>query len=207
MNNALKRNLFIMKKNYMYNLMFMIISIPLWTITSNTLGSFNLTIPLMTYTSVNVVEQLESYYRYDLILNSLPVTRYEIIKAKFNSILIIYLVNVVLVLITHTTYSMFGVTQFIEGKMFILGMSLSFLYTMIYCVIGIALIYKYGYDKLKLYSAVMVMITICTVSIPVYMLNGSDLITLLSAILLIIGAVIYIISLKHTLKIYKDKEF
>lgn len=207
MNNALKRNLFIMKKNYMYNLIFMIISIPLWTITSNTLGSFNLTIPLMTYTSVNVMEQLESYYRHDIILNSLPVTRDEIIRAKFNSILIIYLVNVVLVLITHTIYSMFGVTQFIAGKMFILGMSLSFLYTMIYCAIGIAMIYKYGYDKLKIYSAVMVMITMCTVSIPMYLLSGSNLTTLLSAIFLILGTAIFIMSLKHTLKIYKDKEF
>lgn len=207
MNSALKRNLFIMKKNYLYNVMFMVFSIPLWTITSNPLGSLNLTIPLMTYTSINIIEQLEDYYKYNSILNSLPITRDEIVKAKFKSILVIYIVNTVFTLITHFIYSILGVTEFISGQMFIMGLSLSFLISMIYAAIGTVLICKFGYYKIKLYAIIMVMLTMATISIPMYILQGSSLIPLTSAIFLILGIMVYFISQKYTLKLYAEKEF
>lgn len=207
MNSALKRNLFIMKKNYLYNIMFMIFSIPLWTITSNPIGSLNLTIPLMTYTSVNIIAQLEDYYKFDSILNSLPITRDEIVKAKFKSILLIYIVNTVLTLITHLIYSKLGVTKFITGQMFMMGLSLSFLISMIYAAVGTALTYKFGFEKIKLYAIIMVMITMSTISIPMYMLQGSNLIPLTSAIFSGLGIVVYLISQHYTLKIYSEKEF
>jgi len=207
MNIALKRNLFIMRKNYFLNIFFMIFSVPLWTVTSNPVGSLNLTIPLMTYTSVYIVEQLEDFYKYDCILNSLPITRDEIVKAKFKSILVIYVINTVLTLITHFIYSVLGVTEFMSGQMFIMGLSLSFLISMIYAALGTALICKFGYEKIKLYGIIIMMITMCTISIPLYILQVSNLMQIASAVFLILGIATYLVSKKFTLKIYAEKEF
>ena len=207
MSIALRRNLFIMRKNYFINIIFMIFSIPLWLITSNPLGSLNLTIPLMTYTSVYTMEQLEDFYKYDCILNSLPVTRDEIVEAKFKSTLLIYIINTALTLITHFIYSILGVTDFITGEMFLLGLSLSFLLSMIYGAVGIALISKFGYEKIKLFGVLMMVIIMCTISIPLFILQGSALIPFISLIFIIIGIIAYVISLKFTMKTYAEKEF
>nr|WP_312577310.1 ABC-2 transporter permease [Sedimentibacter sp.] len=207
MNIALRRNLFIMRKNYFINIIFMIFSIPLWTVTSNPLGSLNLTIPLMTYTSVHIMEQLEDYYKYDGILNSLPINRNEIVKAKFESVLMIYIINTVLTLLTHFIYSVLGVTEFITGEMFLLGLSLSFLISMIFGAVGIALISKFGYEKSKLFGIIAMVIIMSTISIPLFILKGSILIPVISLILMALGITAYVISLKLTLKIYSEKEF
>lgn len=207
MNVALRRNLFIMRKNYLMNILFMIFSIPLWTFTSNSLGFMNLTIPLMTYTSVYIVEQLEDLYKYDCILNSFPIKRNEIVKAKFKAVIIIYVINTALTLITHFIYSTLGVTDFVNGEMFLLGLSISFLISMIYGAVGIALISKFGYEKIKLFGILMMLIIMSTISIPLYMLQGSVLIPLMSLIFIIIGITSYVISLKATIKIYDAKEF
>lgn len=207
MSNTLKRNLFIMRKNYLTNVIFMIFSIPFWTITSNPLGSMNLTIPLMTYTSINIIEQLEDYYNYDCILNSLPVTREDIVRAKFESIIIIYLVNTALTLTAHLVYSALGVTEFITGQLFLMGLSMSFMISMIYAAAGTALICKYGYSKTKLYAAIMVLLTMATISIPIYMLRGSGMMLLSSAVSFAFGIAVYFVSQKFTMKIYCQKEF
>jgi len=204
---ALRRNLFIMRKNYLTNILFMIFSIPLWTFTSNSLGFMNLTIPLMTYTSVYMMEQLEDLYKYDCILNSLPIKRDEIVKAKFKSVLIIYIINTALTLITHFIYSILGVTDFINGEIFLLGLSISFLISMIYGAVGIVLISKFGYEKVKLFGILMMLIIMCTISIPLYMLQGSVLIPLISLIFIMLGIASFVISLKNTIKIYDAKEF
>lgn len=207
MSIALRRNLFIMRKNYLINILFMIFSIPLWLVTSNPLGSLNLTIPLMTYTSVYTMEQLECYYKYDCILNSLPIIRDEIVKAKFESVFIIYIINTALTLITHLIYSILGVTEFITGEMFLFGLSLSFLISMIYGAVGIALISKFGYEKIKLFGVIMMLLIMISVSIPLFILKGSVLIPIISLILIALGITAYAISLKITLKIYSEKEF
>lgn len=207
MNISLKRNLFIMRKNYLFNILFMILSIPLWTVTSNPIGSLNMTIPIMTYTSVYILEQLEEFYNYDCILNSLPITRDEIVRSKFKAILLIYIINTVLTLITHLIYSTLGVTQFMTGQMFMLGLSLSFLLSMIYAAIGTALICRFGYLKIKFFAVILMMITMSTISIPLYILKGSNLMPFISVIFLILGITSYLFSLKFTLKTYADKEF
>ena len=207
MNTALKRNLFIMRKNYFFNAMFMIFSIPLWTVTSNPIGSLNLTIPLMTYTSIYIIEQYEDLYKYDCILNSLPITRDEIIRAKFKSIIVIYLINTILTLITHLIYSLLGVTEFMSGQMFIMGLSLSFLMSMIFAAVGTVLICKFGYAKTRLFGIVLMMLIMSTISIPLYILQKSNLVQFASAIFLILGITAYIISKHYALKIYAEKEF
>jgi len=207
MNKALKRNLFIMKKNYLFNVIFMIFSIPLWSVTSNPIGSMNLTIPLMTYTSIYLIDQLEDFYKYDCILNSLPITRDEIIRAKFLSIIVIYLINTVLTLLTHLIYSILGVTEFISGQMFVMGISLSFLISMIFAAVGTVLIYKLGYEKAKLFVIVIMMLIMTTISIPIYILQSSNLVQFASVVFLTLGITAYVVSEKFALKIYAEKEF
>jgi hypothetical protein len=196
-----------MKKNYIFNIIFMIFSIPIWPATSNPMGSLNLTIPLMTYSSIYLIEQLEDLYKYDCIINSLPVTRDEIVKAKFKSIIVIYLINTVLTLITHLIYSLLGVTEFMSGQMLVMGLALSFLISMIFAAVGIVLIYKYGYAKTKLFGIAIMMVTMCSISIPLYILQRSNLVQFASAIFLILGMTSYVVSKKLALKIYAEKEF
>lgn len=207
MNRALKRNLFIMKKNYLFNVIFMIFSIPLWSATSNPMGSMNLTIPLMTYTSIYLIDQLEDFYKYDCILNSLPITRDEIVRAKFLSIIVIYLINTVLTLLTHLIYSILGVTEFISGQMFVMGIALSFLISMIFAAVGTVLICKFGYAKAKLFGIIIMMLIMTTISIPIYILQKSNLVQFASAVFLILGITAYVVSEKFALKIYSEKEF
>ncbi len=207
MSIVVKRNLFIMRKNYWINIIFMVFSVPLWTVTSNPLGSLNLTIPLMTYTSVYIIEQLEDFHKYDCILNSLPIGRYDIVKAKFVSMLMIYVINTALTLITHCVYSFIGITEFITGEMFILGLSLSFLLSMVYGAASIALISKYGYEKVKLFGIIIMIIIMSTIGIPLYFLSGNSSILLISLLFAIFGITVYIISFKSTQKIYMQKEF
>lgn len=207
MNRALKRNLFIMKKNYLFNVIFMIFSIPLWSATSNPMGSMNLTIPLMTYTSIYLIDQLEDFYKYDCILNSLPITRDEIVKAKFLSIIVIYLINTILTLLTHLIYSILGVTEFISGQMFVMGIALSFLISMIFAAVGTVLICKFGYAKAKLFGIIIMMLIMTTISIPIYILQRSNLVQFASAVFLILGITAYVVSEKFALKIYSEKEF
>jgi len=207
MNTAVKRNLFIMRKNYLFNAIFMIFSIPLWSATSNPMGSLNLTIPVMTYSSIYLIEQLEDFYKYDCILNSLPVTRDEIVKAKFESILVIYLINTILTLLAHLIYSVLGVTEFMSGQMFVMGLTLSFLISMLFAAVGTVLIYKFGYAKTKLFGIIIMMLTMCSISIPLYILQKSNLVQFASAVFLILGITAYVVSKKFALKIYAEKEF
>jgi len=207
MNIAVKRNLFIMRKNYLFNAIFMILSIPLWSATSNPMGSLNLTIPVMTYSSIYLIEQLEDFYKYDCILNSLPVTRDEIVKAKFESILVIYLINTILTLLAHLIYSVLGVTEFMSGQMFVMGLTLSFLISMLFAAVGTVLIYKFGYAKTKLFGIIIMMLTMCSISIPLYILQKSNLVQFASAVFLILGITAYVVSKKFALKIYAEKEF
>lgn len=207
MNTAVKRNLFIMRKNYLFNAIFMIFSIPLWSATSNPMGSLNLTIPLMTYTSIYLIEQFEDFYKYDCILNSFPITRDEIVKSKFKSILVIYLINTILTLLTHLIYSLLGVTEFMSGQMFGMGLTLSFLISMLFAAVGTVLIYKFGYAKTKLFGIIIMMLTMCSISIPLYILQKSNLVQFASAVFLILGITAYVVSEKFALKIYAEKEF
>lgn len=207
MNTAVKRNLFIMRKNYLFNAIFMIFSIPLWSVTSNPLGSLNITIPLMTYSSVYLIEQFEDFYKYDCILNSFPITRDEIVKAKFKSILVIYLINTILTLLAHLIYSALGVTEFMTGQMFVMGLTLSFLISMLFAAVGTVLIYKFGYAKTKLFGIIIMMLTMCSISIPLYILQKSNLVQFASAVFLILGITAYVVSKKFALKIYAEKEF
>lgn len=207
MNIIVKRNLFILRKNYLFNVIFMIFSIPLWSVTSNPMGSLNLTIPLMTYSSIYLIEQLEDFYKYDCILNSFPITRDEIVKAKFATIIVIYLVNTVLTLLTHLLYSLLGVTEFMSGQMFVMGLSLSFLISMLFAAVGTVLMYKFGYAKTKLFGIIIMMVTMCSISIPLYILQKSNLVQFASAIFLILGITAYVVSKKFALKIYAEKEF
>lgn len=207
MNTIVKRNLFILRKNYLFNVIFMIFSIPLWSVTSNPMGSLNLTIPLMTYSSIYLIEQLEDFYKYDCILNSFPITRNEIVNAKFATIIVIYLVNTVLTLLTHLLYSLLGVTEFMSGQMFVMGLSLSFLISMLFAAVGTVLMYKFGYAKTKLFGIIIMMVTMCSISIPLYILQKSNLVQFASAIFLILGITAYVVSKKFALKIYAEKEF
>lgn len=207
MNPALKRNLFIMRKNYFFNAIFMIFSIPLWTVTSNPIGSFNLTIPLMTYTSIYIIEQYEDLFKYDCILNSLPVTRDEIVGAKFKSIIVIYFINTILTLVTHLIYSLLGVTEFMSGQMFIIGLSLSFLMSMIFAAVGTLIIFKFGYTKARLFGMVFMMLIMTTISIPLYILEKSNLLQFASIVLLAVGITTFFISRHYSFKIYAEKEF
>ena len=207
MNIIVKRNLFIMRKNYIFNAIFMIFSIPLWSATSNPMGSLNITIPLMTYSSIYIIEQLEDYYKYDCILNSLPITRDEVVKAKFETIIVIYLINTVLTLITHLIYSVLGVTEFMSGQMFVMGLTLSFLISMLFAAVGTVLIYKFGYAKTKLFGIIIMMLIMCSISIPLYILQKNNLVQFASAIFLILGITAYVLSKKFALKIYAEKEF
>lgn len=207
MNPALKRNLFIMRKNYFFNAVFMIFSIPLWTVTSNPIGSFNLTIPLMTYTSIYIIEQYEDLFKYDSILNSLPVTRDEIVNAKFKSIVVIYLINTIMTLITHLIYSLLGVAEFMSGQMFIMGLSLSFLMSMIFAAVGTVIIMKFGYAKAKVFGTVVMMLVMTTISIPLYILQKTNLLQFASIVLFILGIAAFFISKHYALKIYAEKEF
>lgn len=207
MNTAVKRNLFIMRKNYLFNAIFMIFSIPLWSVTSNPMGSLNITIPLMTYSSVYLIEQFEDFYKYDCILNSFPITRDEIVKAKFKSILVIYLINTILTLLAHLIYSALGVTEFMTGQMFVMGLTLSFLISMLFAAVGTVLIYKFGYAKTKLFGIIIMMLTMCSISIPLYILQKSNLVQFASAVFLILGITAYVVSKKIALKIYAEKEF
>lgn len=207
MNPALKRNLFIMQKNYFFNALFMIFSIPLWTVTSNPIGSLNLTVPLMTYTSIYIIEQYEDLYKYDCMLNSLPVTRDEVVNAKFTSIIVIYLINTILTLITHLIYSFIGITEFMSGQMFMMGLSLSFLMSMIFAAVGTVLIFKFGYTKTRLFGIFLMMLIMSTISIPLYILQKSNLVQFSSAVFLVLGTAAFIISKQFALKIYAEKEF
>lgn len=207
MNKALKRNLYIMHKNYLFNIVFMIISIPFWGITSNHLGGMTLTVPMMTYSSVSIIEQFEELYNYNCILNSLPISRIEIVKSKFSSVLIIYFLNTILTLITELIYRILGVTEFVSFEMYILGIALSFLLSMIYGAGGTALVSRVGYGKLKIFGIILLLITMSTVTIPLFLLQNSNYILQVSAIFIIIGVVLYFIFQKYTMKVYLDKEF
>lgn len=207
MNKAVKRNLYIMIKNYFFNIVFLILSVPLWGITSNNIGGMTLTIPIMTYTSISIIEQYEELYNYDCILNSLPISRYDIVKSKFKSIFIIYLINTVLTLVTELGYSMLGVKEFIPANMYILGISLSFLLSMIYGAGAVFIICKFGYGKLKTFGIILMLIIMSTLSIPLYILHNGNYILQASTIIIILGAAVYFILQKYTIKIYYEKEF
>lgn len=206
MNAPLKRNLILLWKNYRFNIFFLLFSIPIWTVSGIPMGSFSLTIPIMTYSAVTIMEQLEEYYKYGSILNSLPVTRSEVVKAKFHSILLIYLFNTVITLTVNLIYSLLGLTEFVRAEMFAVGLSLSFFSSMVYGAAVTALICKFGYGKIKLYTIIIYALTMGINTPVIYVLEKSNFKGLVSAVFIVSGIIVYLVSQQLSLKIYAQKE-
>jgi hypothetical protein len=196
-----------MFKNYFFNIVFLILSVPLWSITGNNIGGMILTIPIMTYSSISIIEQYEELYNYDCILNSLPISRYDIVKSKFKSVFMIYLFNTVLTLAIELGYSMVGVKGFMSADMYILGISLSFLLSMTYGAGAVFIICRFGYGKLKAFGIILMFIIMTTLSIPMYILQNGNYILQVSAVIIALGTAAYFIFQKYTIKIYSEKEF
>lgn len=208
MNKAVKRNLYVMLKNYMFNIIFAIVSIPIWGITYNQIGGIVFAVPIMTYVSFSILEQYEELYNYDRILNSLPISRVDIVEAKFKSMFIIYLINTVFTVVVDLVYSMMGLKEFITANMYILGISMSFLLAMAYGAVGISIVCKFGYNKLKIFGFFIIMIAMIVINIIIFILQQNNYTILISsAILIFLGIVLYFVCKRYTVKNYLNKEF
>lgn len=119
---AIKHNLLLLQKihpAYVVSILFIII---LWIKNGSSL--FIVVIPVITTLSIIAIESFDGKI-YDTLF-SLPITRKETAKAKFLTLLIVYVITTLFILTLHYISVLNGTTKLIENLPFILELSLTF---------------------------------------------------------------------------------
>lgn len=119
---AIKHNLLLLKRISPAYIVFMAFIIGLWI--KDSTGLFIIVIPAITSLSMFTMESFDCK-TYDTLF-SLGIIRKEFAKAKFLTLLIVYVITTLFILTLHYISVLNGTTKLIENLPFILELSLTF---------------------------------------------------------------------------------
>ncbi|MFT5872596.1 MAG: ABC-2 type transport system permease protein [Clostridium sp.] len=170
----LVRKDFILVKKYLVVLIIIAIGVPIFTTASVNLSSAGfLGFFIATLYNENflfaTVSVAEEKYKGSALLCAIPYTRKTLVKAKYMSVLVIFISTYIIYTITAFVVPM-GIDQL---NIFTLGLAL--LIITIFWGFIIPAQYKFGYEKTKYISIVIIFISIAAVPNILEWLNAEDI--------------------------------
>lgn len=155
--------------------------------------------------------------RTDIAINSLPITRYDVVRAKYITVILYMLFGALVVFISSNIAVRIFSNSLTNSKAILqnmlLNIGLSLIFFSIYLVIQF-----YNIDKIQIFNAIFYMLFILAPNllkrfIPnivdakwINKLSSLNL-NMISLILVGIGIILYLISMQISKQIYKWKEF
>lgn len=154
--NLVKKDFILLKKYWLFLVAFQVIA-PIFISNSINLNdngflSFFITVIFSQYMLFGTVSRLEDKYNGDMLLSATPYKRSELVKSKYMFLFIIFLITYII----YTLIVLIAPLNMEFLNIFTLGLSL--LITTVYFSISIPLQYKYGFEKLKYISSMIIFI-------------------------------------------------
>jgi len=178
--------------------------------------------PIITnYLFISNAVNFDEKNKSEIILNSLPIKRNDIVKSKYMSIFVFVIIGFFYSILVGFIGNAIGISIF-QGSISLLDIVLVFTSVCIFGSIFFPLYFKFGATKMKLFNIILFMlflflpITIINYAIKFpnfilvqkfnYFKNNTSSLTQ-NSLFLIIGLIILSISLMISIRIYNNREF
>ena len=219
--NLVIKDIFIQKRNFIYIFLYVVfISI---CFSSNTagMGLYVLGPIITTYLFAYNVVNYDDKNKSEIILNSLPITREEIVKAKYISTFVYAIIGIMYATIIGSIAKLIGFSVYTMSTS-LFDIFIIFIAVCIFSAVFFPVYFKFGAIKARIFNTLLFMIIFFAPITAVeyaaknpnnnlvqkmnYFINSTSSL-LQYSLVIVIGLTILLISLLISLRIYKNKEF
>lgn len=203
--SLIKRSIIIQKTSMIINILYLVLILLFIDSIADNNGIFFLLIPGMVYISTFMVEQYDSFFNYHCILNSMAVTRKEIIDSKYLIGIISYIINLIVALVAYKIFITFdlipnSITDIRSGIL------ISIFISSLYISIGLPISVIFPYRKAKIINVIFFVFTF-NISMGIKNILTHTGFSLISIIAMFLGIIILFFSRMISIKYYNKKDF
>ncbi|MBU3155589.1 ABC-2 transporter permease [Clostridium estertheticum] len=220
--NLIIKDILIQKKTIIYALLYAaFVFVCFSTIFPNGFGLYVMSPMVITYLYITLAVQYDDKNNSEVILNSLPLKRSDIVISKYMSIFVFGIIGIICSTLVGAIGNATGRLKFI-GSISLLDIVLVIMSICIFSSIYYPVYFKFGVAKIKIFTMVIFMIfffvPMNAMSYVIknpnnffvqkfnYFINNTSTLTQ-NFIALTIGLIIFMISLMISIHIYNNKEF
>lgn len=220
--NLLRKDIIIQKKTFLIAFLYTILfSITFSSFKPIGLGLYVVAPIVVAYTFITNAIDYDEKNKCEIILNSLPLKRTDIVISKYISIFIFVIIGIIYSILIGVIGKMTGL-PFYNISVSLSDIVLVLTSTCVYCSIFFPFNFKFGVIKMKIINTLLFMLSIFLPTIGFncattnsnnilvqkfnYFLNNTSRLTQ-DSLVIIIGLVFLLISLIISIRIYNNKEF
>lgn len=219
--NLILKDILIQKKTFLYSLLYGVFAIVAFTGTMTARGAYMFGGMSIAYLLIIYSNGYDEKNKSEIILNSLPVRRENIVTAKYASVIFFFLFGVAVTGIVGAVITIFNIIPGIRYIRLsdILGIfiSVGLMYSVYY-----PFYFKFGSLKLKIFNIVIYMLFLFVPNLILSMIeenpNNNIVLKILSILeknpawmlqvfTAIVVVIVMIVSMEISIKIYRNKEF
>ncbi|MGV8983185.1 ABC-2 transporter permease [Clostridium sp.] len=220
--NLIVKDIAIQKKTLLYALLYAIIApIAFFSMAPSGFGLYVLPPMATTYLFISFAANYDEKNKSEIILNSLPIKREDIVISKYMSVFVFAILGIIYSITVGFIGRFTGLHVF-ASSISLLDIVLVFTSVCIFSSIFFPVYFKFGYIKMNFFNVILAMLAIFLPSITIgyatenpnnifvqkinYFLNNTSSFTQ-NSLALLIGLIFFLISLMISIRIYKNKEF
>jgi len=220
--NLIIKDILIQKKTIIYALLYTIfMEVSFSSILPSGFGLYVMSPMVITYLFISLAVQYDDKNKSEIILNSLPVKKSDIVIAKYVSTFVFGIVGIISSIIVGFIGNTTGLLIFI-GSISTLDIVLVVMSICIFSSIFYPVYFKFGVSRMKIFTVLifMVLFFVPTSAIDyinqntnnslvqkyISFINATSGVTL-NSLVLIIALILFLISLMVSIRIYNNKEF
>jgi ABC-2 type transport system permease protein len=220
--NLLIKDILIQKKTIIFALLYAIFTyISFSPIFPSGFGLYVLSPMVITYLFITLAVQYDDKNKSEVILNSLPLKRSDIVISKYISTFVFGIVGIICSVLVGFVGNITGLVIFI-GSISLLDIVLVIMSICIFSSIFYPVYFKFGVARIKIFTVLIFMVlffvptlifdyitqnpTNVLVQKFIYFINNTSSLTQ-NSLLLITGLIFFMISLMISIRIYNNKEF
>ncbi|MBW9146607.1 ABC-2 transporter permease [Clostridium sp. CM027] len=220
--NLIKKDILIQKKTIIFALLYAILASAFFSpILPKGFGLYVLSPMVITYLFITLAVQYDDKNNSEVILNSLPLKRSDIVIAKYISTFAFGLIGIICSTLVGFIGNTTRLTMFI-GSISLLDIVLVTMFTCIFSSIFYPVYFKFGVARMKIFTVLIFLVLFFVPSSLIdyiaknpnnisvqkftYFVNNTSSLTQ-NSLALIIGLIFLLISLMISIRIYNNKEF
>lgn len=220
--NLIIKDIAIQKKTLLYALLYAIFApIALSSMGPSSFVLYVLPPMAITYIFISFAASYDEKNKSEIILNSLPLKRHDLVISKYISIFVFAIIGIIYSILIGFIGKATGLPMF-DMSISLLDIVLVLTSVCIFSSIFFPVYFKFGYIKMNFFNVVLVMLIIFVPSTAIeyatkntnnilvqkfnYFINNTSSFTQ-NSLALIIGLIFFLISLMISIRIYKNKEF
>lgn len=220
--NLIIKDIAIQKKTLLYTLLYAIFApIAFFSMAPNGFGLYVFPPMAITYIFISFAANYDEKNKSEIVLNSLPLKRNDIVISKYISIFVFAIIGIIYAILIGFIGKATGLPMFSRSISFLDIVSV-FTAVCIFSSIFFPVYFKFGYIKMNFFNVILVMLIIFVPSSVIeyatenpnnifvikinYFINNTSSFTH-NSLALLIGLIFFFISLMISIRIYKNKEF